>query len=186
MESPEKTYIVYPVRDDSKPFIDHEGQGCDWNAWHEYMKGERSLSDYKPVNITVKHKDALRYDYYHFSNSMGLLSKKAIDVLGEDMLANYETLPVILNGAPYFAITLKTETDCLDVENSVYVKVNETETDFLSIAHYAFHWDKIELDRWFSVPQFNIYILCTERVAEKIRGTDLMGFEFIHTSVDRA
>jgi hypothetical protein len=185
MENTEKTYIVYPIRDDAKPFILYpKNTHIDWVVFDEFMKGIRPMSDYKPIELKVKHKDALKYDYYHCSGCMGLLSQKAVDVLGEKMLENYERVPVFINKKPYFAIKIIRFFDCLDFEKSVYVDIEGTKEYLLSIAKAVFHFDKLNPEQWFSIPQYPIYIYCTERVAEKIKQTDLVGFEFIFTSVD--
>jgi hypothetical protein len=184
MENTEKTYIVYPVRDDRKPFIlDPKNTHIDWVAFDEFMKETRPMSAYKPIDFKVKHKDALKYDVYSCSSCMMVLSQKAITVLGDEMLENYKKVPVFINGKPYFAITVVKETDCLDLEKSVYVAIDETSKHFLSIAKYIFHHDKLNPNHWFSIPQY-FYIYCTERVAVKIKQTDLVGFEFIFTSVE--
>jgi hypothetical protein len=185
MDKTEKTYIVYPIRDDAKPFILHDkNKHINLVEFDAFMKGERPMSDYKPLELKVKHKNALKYDFYHFSSSMGLLSQKAVDVLGDKILENYEKLPVFVNKKPYFALKLVKTTDCLDFEKSVYVDIEGTKENLLSIATAVFHFDKLNPEQWFSIPQYPIYIYCTERVAEKIKQTDLVGFEFIFTSVD--
>ena len=184
MEKIEKTYIVYPVRDGSKPFILYpKNTHIDWVLFDEFTKGIRPMSDYVPIRIKVKHKAALQYDFYHCSATMGLLSEKAISVLGEEMLENYRKIPVFINEKPYFALQIAKETDCLDLEKSVYVAFDEPSKYILSIAKAIFHFDKLNPNQWFSIPQIN-YIYCTERVAEKIKQTDLVGFEFIFTSVE--
>jgi hypothetical protein len=183
MNNTEKTYIVYPVRDDRKPFIlDSKNTHINWLAFDEFMKGIRPMSDYKPIEFKVKHKDALKYDFYHCSSCMGVLSQKAIDVLGDKMLENFKKVPVFINKKPYFAIKVVKETDCLDLENSVYEAIDDPQKYILSISKAVFHFDKLNPDQWFCIPQIN-YIYCTERVAEKIKQTDLVGFEFIFTSV---
>jgi hypothetical protein len=185
MDNTEKTYCVYPIRDDAKPFIlDNQNKHINWMEFDEFMKGKRPMSDYKPLQLKVKHKDALKYDFYSFSSCMGLLSQKAIDILGEKMLENYKKVPVFINKKPYFAIKVVITTDCLDFEKSVYVDLDGTKENLLSIAKAIFHFDKLNPEQWFSIPQYDIYIYCTEWVADKIKQTDLVGFEFIPTSVD--
>jgi hypothetical protein len=184
MSNTEKTYIVYPIRDDAKPFILHDkNKHINLVEFEAFLRGERPMSEYKPLDIKVKHKDALKYDFYHFSSSMGLLSQKAIAVLSEKMLESYEKIPVFVNKQPYFALKLSKTTDCLDFEKSVYVDPEGTKENLLSIATAVFHFDKLDQEQWFSIPQYPIYIYCTARVAEKIKQTDLVGFEFIFTSV---
>jgi hypothetical protein len=190
MERREKTNIISFIQDHSRPLIgfnkdgEYVGAGYDSETFRAHLDEGRPLSDYKPIEITVQREDALRYDFYTLVDCIGLLSKKAVDVLGEDMLANYTKLPAFLNGAPYFALAVSQTTDCLDLENSVYERGDETHPQFFSIAHYAFHWHKIELERWFTIPQKLDYTLCTQRVVEKIRRTDLVGFGYVQSSVD--
>jgi hypothetical protein len=184
MENTEKTYIVYPIRDDAKPFIlDDENTHINWLQFDEFMKGIRPLSDYKPLEFIVKHKDALKYDMYHCTSCMCVLSQKAIDTLGEEMLENYIKVPVFINSKPYYAIKVAKTIDCIDLEKSVYVDPEGKGEQFLSIAKAIFHFDKLNSNQWFSIPQY-IYIYCTESVAEKIKKTDLLGFEFIPSSVE--
>jgi hypothetical protein len=104
-----KTYIISFIKDHSRPLIgsnkggEYIGSSYDSETFSAHLDEERPLRDYKPIEITVQREDALRYDIYTLVGCTGLLSTKAVDVLGGDMLANCIKLPGYLNGAPFFA-----------------------------------------------------------------------------------
>jgi hypothetical protein len=178
MQLVNKVYMITFTGDDSNPFIQYDmNTHIDWILVSECLNGTRSMSEYTPIEIVVKHKDANKCDFYGCSGSYGLLSKKAIDLLGDGAVENYQTLPAKLNGEDFSLLYCKKETDCFDRQNSKYVEFDEPSKFLLSIEKYAFYPDKIDANCIFSIPESN-RMFCSQVLASTIEN-QLQGFRLI-------
>lgn len=170
--------MISSTDDDFKPSIQYDqNTHVDWVLVSECLSGARPVSEYIPIEIVVNHKEANKCDFYGCSGSYGLLSKKAIDLLGDHAIDNYQALPAKLNGEDFSLLHCKEETDCFDRQNSKYIAFDEPSKFLLSIERYAFHLDKIDASCIFSIPESN-RMFCSQVLATTLE-RQLQGFKLI-------
>ncbi|MEN9223102.1 MAG: hypothetical protein Q6M04_11770 [Thermostichus sp. BF3_bins_97] len=104
-----------------------------------------------------------------------IVSQRAVDLLGDILLANGELLPLIYEGEDtYFAYNVTNIIDVLDKEETQ--RRNRS-----SITRPAFCLDKIGDNIIFKVPETRLVrTYVTDGFIEKVQSTPLTGFKFRH------
>ena len=172
----QKVYILWSKRDDALPlFIEPDKQNVNWLAFDEYLKGEKPIEEYKTVNFIVKKPKKMLCDFY-FTAGLGVVSKRLLELT--TVFDNYKRFSVQVNGEDFFMLLVDKQTDCFDIENSVWVKYDDADTMMGSIAEYTFFYDKVDAKHVFSIPEYN-YTYCTDLVKSELEEKANLGFSFI-------
>jgi hypothetical protein len=175
MKNFQKVYILLGHRNDALPlYINYEQHDINWIELDEFAKGICPMKDYKIANFIIKKPKKMICDFYNgFCN--GMVSKRLLDQT--EIFNNYRKFPVQINGEDFFALIIDKETDCFDRANSVFVTFDDND-DILSIAEYTFFINKVDVEKVFSIPEYN-YMYCTDIVKDEIEKRTALGFTFL-------
>lgn len=178
MTSPIKIYEIGISSEENRPEINFEIQeNIDWALIDECLQGIRPISEYYLINITIDDKLSSEWDYYACPGTLGLLSNRAIQVLGKDAFENYELVPAKLNNQSFFFLKCLKRIDCIDRNNSIYESFPSNPNRFMSVQKHVFYLDNINGKHIFSLPETE-RLYCAEINAETII-KNLKGFQVL-------
>jgi hypothetical protein len=105
-------------------------------------------------------------------------SKRAVEVLGEMLTDNGELLPLVSTVGEYYALNVLTKIDCLDAENTRYLRPAERNAALMLVDSFAFHEEKLRGATIFRIPQQQKLKLVTSAFKERVENARLNGFNF--------
>ncbi len=147
-------------------------EAIDWSIFKKVADGK---AEYKPLEIKLKSNKILKKDLIGAPGCNGLISIKALELIGLDAFRDCMSFPLTINGESYFALYFLKNIDCLDAENSPHTLINTgvTEFGFWEIEKHSFHTNKIEPNTVFTIPQTERFLYCTEEIGRKILKNNL-------------
>jgi hypothetical protein len=163
-----KSLLGYELPSDD--FDVDNSETLDWvprklaSIWHpQPVEGPtRPFNDFPCVNLIIP-----------------AFSKRAVDVLGEMLTDNGELLPLVSNVGEYFAYNVLTKIDCLEEENSRFVRPGERNAALMLLDYFAFHEARLRGATIFRIPQQQNECLVTNAFKERVENACLNGFNFI-------
>ena len=157
----------------------------DWSIFKQVAEGK---VDYKPLEIKLKTNKILKKDLTGAPGCNGLISKRALEIIGLDAFRDFMSFPLTVNDVIYFALYHLKSLDCLDKDNSPHTLINtgNTEFGFWEMEKFSFHLDKIKLNTVFTIPETERNLYCTEEIGRKILENNLVivSQPLLHEEVD--
>ena len=146
--------------------------GINWGIFIEVAEGK---AEYIPLEIKMRTDKILTRDLIGCPGCCGLISKKALEIIELASFRDFIMFPLTVNNASYFALYATKSLDCLDIENSIYTKLNigNVEWGYFEISKHAFYLDKIKPSTAFKLPQTEYQLYCTEDIGRRILENNL-------------
>ena len=119
------------------------------------------------------------WDYFAFTSTSGILSRRAVDELDGYLRHCFVPLPSTLDGKPFYFLHCHSPIDCLDIDASeaIYFPPPD-DADVMQINKYAFKKDLLLDPLIFTTPQEPWVLFATESIPEIVKKAGLKGFAF--------
>lgn len=118
------------------------------------------------------------WDYYMCGATMGVFSKRAIEILKPCFEKRFTVLPVMLSGIAYFTLRCEERIDCLDQSESV-LEWFEKNVTIMSVKKLVFRKESFSDSGCciFAIPELPCELFCNESTKALIETSNLQGFE---------
>jgi hypothetical protein len=108
-----------------------------------------------------------------------VFSCRAVDALGDMLVANGDVLQLETTVGEYYLFIVQTKIDALNVRKSRFTRCRKDEVArALSIDFFAFHATMLDDATIFRIPEQPNYTLVTDRFKDRVEQAGLNGFEF--------
>jgi hypothetical protein len=181
MESQLGIYSVRASIETDRPVIDFDdpaNEAIDWMCIGDVLEGVRSLKDYSPVDIVINDPRAPQWDYYRSPGTLGVLSRRAIEVIGASAFRYFDLLPVGVNGVAYCFLRYQAVVPCLDLERSTFARFDCEPHRIMEVQKYAFYKNMVDDPLVFCLPEPFGVLYATESVRQCVLSHKLRGFAF--------
>lgn len=161
--------------EDERPEIDFRMK-CnqyDWTDFNRIMDGDLGVQFYSPVQFTIGHSDALLWDFYSVAGTLGLISDRAVRLIGESAFRNFDLLIAHINTAPYYFMRPAFCPNYLDIEKSEVRRFPHAPYGVMRIIKHAFKKNIIPEHLVFCIPEGGSY--CTSSVVAAIGRHEIRG-----------
>ena len=144
--------------------------------WSIFKQVAEEKAEYKPLEIKLKTNKIFKKDLIIAPGCNGLISQKALELIGLDTFRDFISFPLTVNDVSYFALYHLKSLDCLDKENSPHTVINtgNTEFGFWEMERFSFHLNKIKENTVFTIPETDRNLYCTEEIGRKILENNLV------------
>ena len=108
-----------------------------------------------------------------------VFSRRAVDVLGDMLVANGDLLPLDTKIGEYYLFMVQTKIDALNVQRSRFTRCRKDDVaTALGIDFFDFHESMLDSATIFRIPEQPNYTLVTDRFKDRVEQAGLNGFEF--------
>ena len=105
-----------------------------------------------------------------------MFSRRAITVIGDSALADFDRFEVYIDDAPYYILRCQRTIDCFDRERSIFDTFPDDPSRIMGMKKYVFREEQIPDDRVFCIPELSTSSLfCTSPVVARIKQHGLVG-----------
>lgn len=166
--------------EDDRPQINYSASKKANNDWAAL---EAPFCAGGPLVVLADHIDSLSWDFYFCGGTSGILSTRAVAVIGREAFSSYELLPATLNGVPYFLPRCIAPLDCFDRARSVWRPFPSNPARVMRIEQFAFVENRLTDPLVFSIPEglgpesFG-RVFVTQSIKRRIESAGLRGFRF--------
>jgi len=154
-------------------------------AYDDFMVDDAESLDWRPRRLKAAWKPQPVTgpvnpfnDYPCLEVAKPVLSRRAVDVLGDMLIDNGELLPLKADVGEYYAYVLMTKLDALDVRKSRLRRSSPDKTA-VAIRYFAFKKSKLASASIFRVPEHPNLYLVTDCFKDRVEQAGLNGFRFI-------
>ena len=184
METRDIYELRYSYKKQERPIVDfslpENGRKVSWSLIGQILEDKAPTGLYKPVHLVVKEANATEWDTYSAAGTYGLMSQRAVALVGDSMTLCFEFLEAYINEAPYFLLKPTGHLDCLDYDKSDIVYWDIDPYNIKTIKHCSFHKQQIPEAIVFRLPDWH-GLFATAPIKAMIDKAGLKGFCFFDT-----
>jgi hypothetical protein len=176
-------YRISTSLEEDRPEIDFElseNSDCvDWIQTREILDGSLDVTHYRSPHLIVAASDATEWDFYRCGGTLGVLSKRAVDILRPYGTRCFDYLEAFINDRPFFLVREIGTIDCLDRKSTIGKMFPHDSSRFMRIDQYSFHKSRLVDPSIFVTPEDNTRIFGTDSVNRLIEQHGLRGFRLV-------
>lgn len=165
--------VDYP---DRRPLVDYlhpSYGGIDWELLEDILVAKLSAEKWPPrVELVVEDDDAINWDCFNSGTVSFLFSQRFIDFIGPHALRNFTPMPIMLNGAPYFALRREAVVDVFDWKHAKFRTFTTDPSRIKFVEQYAFLPDRVPTYCLFCIPE-----VVTEHFVDSVLANRIRQFE---------
>jgi len=157
--------------EEDRPFIDFEqpeNARQDWGMINEMIDDRVAVERPISIVITVGSPDALDWDFYMLPGTLGVVSRRAREVLAPFANRHFDFIELRLNDAPYFILRGTCPLDCLNRSRSELLFFKSNPAKVMEIRRYSFNRSVITDPIMFWIPERTGRIFCTPSVRDAV------------------
>lgn len=181
-------FIIGSSLEEERPEINFEiaeNSSCvDWLRTSQILDGKLDVSEYETPRLIVHEPDATNWDFFRCSGTFGIMSKRAVAVLGPFGTGCFDFLPALINEQPYCLLRQVGSMDVLDREHTVGKMFPHDPTRFMRITRFAFRKPEISDPCIFVVPDTGYRIFGTDSIEGVIRSNNFRGFRLVDSEIE--
>jgi hypothetical protein len=180
MNNSENIYLVGASIEEERPVIDFTHPDCkkvDWLLIDEVLRGMHPVGECQAVSIPVLVPGANAWSFYSVAGTLGLISRKAVQIIGDSAFQHFQLLSARLNDEEYCFLRAEKKLPVLDIGRSDIVAFRSNPARIKQIKKYAFKKDAIDSYVFFSIPEFP-GLFATEAILQTVKQNGLAGFDF--------
>jgi hypothetical protein len=177
----DKVFILMTSWEDERESHELRPKNGSWNSIGEILRGERPVSEYEPLDLVGPISNAPDWDFYNCPGTLGMLSRRAVEIFEPYLATCFQPLEATVNGSPFFFLRIISTIDCLNRERSTIIPFNSDPTDIMRIERYYFKKDLIPDPVLFVIPEGSPHLFGSHSIPGLITKNSLRGIEAIDT-----